>query len=52
MQEPQTTTPSGIDPRNPFDNPTENRDYNLDYSDILPLSFSGSKLKIVTQKIS
>ena len=36
MQEPQTTSPSGIDPRNPFDNPTENRDYNLDYSDILP----------------
>ena len=36
MQEQQTETAGTIDPRNPFDNPTENRDYNLDYSDILP----------------
>ncbi len=34
-----------IDPFNPFDNPTENRDYNLDYSEIVPqIALDGCKL--------
>ena len=52
MQEPQTTSPSGIDPRNPFDNPTENRDYNLDYSDILPpITAPGYELPVLPAKL-
>lgn len=31
-----TTRTKPIDPFNPFDNPTENRDYNMDYSEIVP----------------
>ena len=52
MQKPHTTTPSWIDSRNPFDNPSENRDYNLDYSDILPpITAPGYELPVLPAKL-
>lgn len=44
--------PFRLDPRNPFDNPTENRDYNLDYSDILPpITAPGYELPVLPAKL-